>query len=72
MINVIAFVVNKNTLYRTHLTFLLANNRLSYNNIIRSFNTTNIFKTKLIINIYFIKSKFTRLNRAAIAKIINN
>ena len=72
MINIIAFVVNKNTLYRIHLTFLLISNRLSYNSIIRSFNITNIFKTRLIISIYFIKSKFTRSNRAAIAKIVSD
>ena len=72
MINVIAFVVNKNTLHRTHLIFLLASDRLSYNNIVRSFNTTNIFKARLIISVYFIESKFTRLNRAAIAKIVGD
>ena len=72
MINIIAFVVNKNILYRTHLIFLLASNRLSYNNIIRSFNITNIFKTRFIINIYFIGNKLTRLNKATIAKIVND
>ena len=70
MINVIAFVANKNTLHRTHLIFLLVNNRLSYNSIARSFNMTNIFKAGLIISVCFIESKFTRSNRAAIAKIV--
>ena len=68
----IAFVVNKNILYRTHLIFLLVSNRLSYNSIVKSFNITNIFKIRLIISVCFIESKFTRLNRIIITKIVND
>ena len=72
MINVIAFVVNKIILYRTHLIFLLASNRLSYNSIIRSFSITNMFEARLIISVCFIESEFTRSNKATIIKIVNN
>ena len=68
----IAFVVNKNILYRTHLVFLLVSNRLSYNSIVRSFNTTNMFKAGLTISVCFIENKFTRSNRVAIAKIVSD
>ena len=67
----IVFVVNKNTLYYTHLTFLSVSNRLSYNSIVRSSNATNVFEAGLITSVYFIESEFTRSNRAAIAKVVN-
>ena len=72
MINIIAFIINKNTLYYTHLILLLINNKLFYNSIIKSFNITNIFKIRLIISIYLIENKLTRSNRITITKIINN